>query len=343
MLNYGYSFNTDKINKLLKTNLKALLIILFSISFILILLFPVKISAANVAISLSSPASTVQKNAIFKVDVRLSTGSATILDALARVNFNSTQLTLQEVSYSPSSDWGIEGPNAQSGTGYYQIDVITNGSTPSGNLTLVQLTFRALDSNGNTAITISPEQPNITEVGDGTDPVNPHSVTVQGISIKLAPTPSASQPVSPGTVLPQDESGVPARSGGSLDADNNQAEIIDDEAELLALNEENIETSAEVDSRINENLSTFIDSEQKPINTILLFALLGLAIGVLGYIAYIIVKKLKNNKNKSTEETTNKNKSDLDKNEITAEKLKNIKGPDIPDAGSVVEPKNDQK
>ena len=146
----------------------------------LITILPTLVSAAAVTASLSRSTNTVQQGNTFTVTVNLSTGPASILDAYGRVNFNTNQLQFISASYTPSNKWGLQGSEAGLTGSYYTFDVSTT-TNPRGNLSIVQLTFRALANNG-----ISPVNLSDVEVGDGdTAPTAIHAVTSQNTSIEL--------------------------------------------------------------------------------------------------------------------------------------------------------------
>jgi hypothetical protein len=164
-------------------------------------ILPAMVSAAAVTASLSPSTGSVQQGNTFTVTVNLSTGSATILDAFGRVNFNTSQLQFVSASYGISSTRGSQGPSAALEGSYYIFD-FTSTSNPSGNFGIVQITFKALASSGASSITLS----NV-EVSDGdTLPLPPnfnpvlHTVSVQNTSVTLTAPPEA--PAAPPPTTP---------------------------------------------------------------------------------------------------------------------------------------------
>lgn len=172
---------------------KPALITVFIIALaLMVTIIPSLVSAAAITASLSPSSSSVQQGNTFTVNVNLSTGSANILDVIGRVNFNTSQLQYISASYAPSTAWGTVGPSAGLNGSYYTFDVFTL-SNQSGNLGVVQITFKALASSGSSSITLS----NV-ESGDGDNPPPAvHSVSLQNTSVTLTSPPAA--PATPAT------------------------------------------------------------------------------------------------------------------------------------------------
>lgn len=170
-----------------------------AIALLLVMLVPVRASAAAVTISLASTASSVQQGDSFQVTVNVST-SGVVSDVLTRVTFDSSKLSLVTTSYSGSpltEDFGSGG-----GNGYYTIDRYKLGAPfPSGTFKLATLTFSAIASGSSTTVNIASAN---SSVGDG-NTGQPHSpLSVSGVNITLTSPPSAptATPPSPGTARP---------------------------------------------------------------------------------------------------------------------------------------------
>lgn len=169
---------------------------------VLVLLYPATVHAAPVSLSLSSTASSVQKDAQFAVTVNVGT-TGSVIDALARVTYDSSKLSVVGVADYTSSPLLTDGPSGGSGNGYYTVDrTVSPGSTtyPTGSFTIARLTFRALGDSGTTTVGISASD---SSVGDANDPANAHApLSASGVTINLQPPAAPATAPNPGTASP---------------------------------------------------------------------------------------------------------------------------------------------